>query len=481
MKRLLPQTLAGQMIALLLLALVGSQILSFWFFFDERRAAVRAAARGHVFSRTGSVVRLLGETPPRLHAKILDTTSNPRLRFWLSGKPIADQSTASDGRSALLTSHLRRELPPGIEMAFVNVIEEGALFSRPWRRRQARDHRVRENRPDRPWPRSEPRPRGENEHPRHHAHRLGLKVSVLIADQRWLNAETALFIPPLAWAMPSFVAIGLTAAALIIIVVVMVRRITRPMQRLATAADQLGRGEAVEPLREEGPRDVRQTTRAFDRMRERLQRFVTDRTTMLAAISHDLRTPLTTLRLRAEFIDDPEAKEKMLATIDEMNVMVEATLAFAREEAAQEDTRTIDLAALIESVCADLTDIGHDIEFTPAERMPYACRPVGLKRAIRNLVENAVRYGIRARAGIERSDTAYRIIVDDDGPGIPEGKLGTVFEPFMRLDESRNMESGGIGLGLSIVRSIVQSHGGEVGLENRPEGGLRATITLPLD
>ena len=202
---------------------------------------------------------------------------------------------------------------------------------------------------------------------------------------------------------------------------------------------------------------------------------------MLAAISHDLRTPLTTLRLRAEFIDDPEAKEKMLATIDEMNVMVEATLAFAREEAAQEDTRTIDLAALIESVCADLTDIGHDIEFTPAERMPYACRPVGLKRAIRNLVENAVRYGIRARAGIERSDTAYRIIVDDDGPGIPEGKLGTVFEPFMRLDESRNMESGGIGLGLSIVRSIVQSHGGEVGLENRPEGGLRATITLPLD
>ncbi len=481
MKRLLPQTLAGQMIALLLLALIGSQLLSFWFFFDERRAAVRTAAQGHVFSRTGSIVRLLSETPPRLHSQILDAINNPRLRFWLSREPVADESAAGDGRSALLTDNLRRELPSGIEKAFVNVHEDGALFSRPWRRRQAHDRRLRENRPDRPWPRSEPRPRGGSEHPRHHAHRLGLKVSVLIADQRWLNAETALFIPPLAWAMPSFVAIGLTAVALIIIVVVMVRRITRPMQRLATAADQLGRGEAVEPLREEGPRDVRQTTRAFDRMRERLQRFVKDRTTMLAAISHDLRTPLTTLRLRAEFIDDPEAKEKMLATIDEMNAMVEATLAFAREEAAQEDTRTTDLATLTESVCADLTDIGHDIEFTPAERMPYACRPVGLKRAIRNLVENAVRYGIRARARIERSDTAYRIIVDDDGPGIPEGKLGTVFEPFMRLDESRNMESGGIGLGLSIVRSIVQSHGGEVGLENRPEGGLRATITLPLD
>lgn len=481
MKRLLPQTLAGQMIALLLLALIGSQLLSFWFFFDERRAAVRAAARGQVFSRTSSIVRLLNETPPRLHTQILDAASNPRLRFWLSQEPIADEIGSDDGRGALLTDHLQHELPPGTEKAFVNVNEDGESFSRPWRRRQPHEHRAREYRPDRPWPRAGQRLREDSENPRLHGHRVGLKVSVLIADQLWLNAETALRVPPLTWALPSFVAIGVTAVALIIIVVVMVRRITRPMHRLATAADRLGRGESVKPLREEGPRDIRQTTRAFDRMRERLQRFVQDRTMMLAAISHDLRTPLTTLRLRAEFIDDPDAKEKMLATIDEMNAMVEATLAFAREESAQEDTHLIDLAALVESVCADLSDIGQDTRFEPHATVSYACRPIGLKRVVRNLIENAVRYGTRALVHMEVRDTAYLIFVDDDGPGIPEGKLDLVFEPFMRIDESRNEESGGIGLGLSIVRSIVQSHGGEVALANRAEGGLRATITLPRD
>lgn len=202
---------------------------------------------------------------------------------------------------------------------------------------------------------------------------------------------------------------------------------------------------------------------------------------MLAAISHDMRTPLTTLRLRAEFISDAETQEKMLATIDEMNAMVEATLTFAREEAAQEDTRTIDLAALIESICADLADLGHDAEFAPSDRAPYACRPVGLKRAIRNLVENAVRYGTRAAIRLERDAHTYIIIVEDEGPGIPEEKLNQVFEPFVRLDESRSKEGGGIGLGLSIVRSIVQSHGGEVALTNRAAGGLRATISLPRD
>ena len=130
-------------------------------------------------------------------------------------------------------------------------------------------------------------------------------------------------------------------------------------------------------------------------------------------------------------------------------------------------------------MCADFTDIGHDAEFTADQRATYACRPIGLKRAVRNVIENAVRYGVRAR--IEQSDTAFRIILEDEGPGIPEARLESVFEPFIRLDESRNMESGGIGLGLSIVRSIVQSHGGDVILENREEGGLRVTIALPLD
>ena len=186
------------------------------------------------------------------------------------------------------------------------------------------------------------------------------------------------------WALPSLLSMGVMAVALSLIVVVMVRRITRPLARLAAAAESLGRGETVLALAERGPLDVRQTTRAFNQMNDRLQRFVRDRTRMLAAISHDLRTPITSLRLRAEFVEDDETRAKILETLDEMQRMTEATLAFAREEAAREDTRTVDLAALIESLCDDLAEMGLDVAFAGAPRTPYPCRPVGIKRAVRN-------------------------------------------------------------------------------------------------
>ncbi len=170
-------------------------------------------------------------------------------------------------------------------------------------------------------------------------------------------------------------------------------------------------------------------------MRGRLQRFVQDRTRMLAAISHDLRTPITTLRLRAEFVEDEETRTKLLETLDEMQRMIEATLAFAREEAAAEDTRTVDLAALVESVAADLADLGQQVTFSGPERLPYVGRPIGLKRAVRNLIENAVTYGERARVALERGAAALRIVIDDDGPGIPEADMERVFAPFVRLEE----------------------------------------------
>jgi signal transduction histidine kinase len=200
---------------------------------------------------------------------------------------------------------------------------------------------------------------------------------------------------------------------------------------------------------------------------------------MLAAISHDLRTPITTLRLRAEFVDDEEARAKILETLDEMQRMIEATLAFAREEAAAEDTRTVDLAALVESLVADLVDLGHEVAFSGPERLAYACRPIGLKRAVRNLIENAIAYGERARVKLEPGALAVRIVIDDDGPGIPEADFERVFAPFVRLEESRSRETGGIGLGMAIARSIVRGHGGDIELANREEGGLKVVISLP--
>jgi signal transduction histidine kinase len=214
-------------------------------------------------------------------------------------------------------------------------------------------------------------------------------------------------------------------------------------------------------------------------MHDRLQRFVQDRTRMLAAISHDLRTPLTSLRLRAEFVDDEETRTKILETLDEMERMTEATLTFAREEARREDTRTVDLAALVESLCEDLRDLGMDVTYSGPSRLLYPCRSVSLKRALRNLIENAVGYGRRARVGLEQTATEVPIVIDDDGPGIPEADFERVFAPFVRLEESRSQETGGIGLGMAIARSIVRGHGGDITLANRPEGGLRATLHLP--
>jgi signal transduction histidine kinase len=199
---------------------------------------------------------------------------------------------------------------------------------------------------------------------------------------------------------------------------------------------------------------------------------------MLAAISHDLRTPLTSLRLRAEFVTDEETREKLLGTIEEMQAMTEATLVFAREEATGEPTRTVDLAALLESLCADLADLGWSVSFAEAEPMAYRCRADALRRALRNLIENAVRYGGQARVALGASADGIEITIDDDGPGIPPQDLERVFQPFVRLELSRNRSTGGVGLGLAIARGIIRAHGGDILLANRPHG-LRALLRLP--
>ena len=214
-------------------------------------------------------------------------------------------------------------------------------------------------------------------------------------------------------------------------------------------------------------------------MQERLSRFVGDRTRMLAAIGHDLRTPITALKLRAELVDDADNRERMRATLDDMQRMTEATLSFAGDDAGDEPSRVVDLASLVASVAADRADIGEDVVFEEAERLPYPCRQLALRRALGNLVENAVRYAGAARIRLEARKEGPRIVVEDRGPGIPEDRLEEVFKPFVRLEESRSRETGGSGLGLAIARSLVLAHGGALTLGNRDGGGLSATIELP--
>lgn len=455
--RLLPRTLGGQLIALLLAALAVSQIVAFLIYSDERSSAIREADRMGLLENTASVLRILWLSPPELREQLARAASSPRVRIW-----ITDESIISDpGRSAAVPSQVTRLFAESVrERVRIELVANNMMPAMPP--------------PERRFAIEAQRLPFQNEV-------YDVIVSAPLPDSGWVNAQTELSAQPVSWAWASTASSAVMAIAILAIVAFTARRATRPLRALANRADSLGRGSPGPPLSPEGPDEMRRVTTAFNGMQDRLQRFVADRTRMIAAIGHDLRTPITSLKLRTELLDDDEAKAKMLATLDEMQRMVEATLAFAKDEALEEEARSVDLAALVTSVVDDHADMGKDVRFAETARLLYRCRPNTLRRAISNLIDNAVKYGGRARVTLSVEDTGPVIAVEDRGPGVPEDRFDDVFQPFVRLEESRNSATGGVGLGLSIARSMVFAHGGDLVLQNRPEGGLRAEIRLPAE
>lgn len=472
LRRLWPQSLAGQLVVFLLAAMIVAQAVAFLIVTDERRIAVERTTRDQILTRTVDFARFVAETPAALQGRMMRNASDRRLRFEISDASLLDGADLDD-RDMALERRIADELGPLARE--VRVTYETEPFGR-WFR------------PQREPKRGEPGPpamkgldqQREMARPPMFRDFVGLTVSINLASGRWLNMRTLVRTQPPTFEGLALALMATTAIVLVVIVVFTVRRTTRPLRELASAAERFGRGEATQPLPERGPSDVRQTVIAFNAMQDRLRRFVDDRTRMLAAISHDLRTPITSLRLRAELVEDDETRAAMMATLADMQTMVEATLAFAKDEAAAEPTRTVDLAALLDSLCEDLAAMGKDVVCEESERLALACRSSALRRAFGNLIENAVIYGNRARVRLRREATSAVIEIDDDGPGIAEVDHARVFEPFVRLESSRSKQTGGIGLGLSIARTIVHAHGGDILLANLPGGGLRARVTLPI-
>jgi signal transduction histidine kinase len=305
------------------------------------------------------------------------------------------------------------------------------------------------------------------------------RAAIQLDDGMWVNAEYLYERGLPSWMTTVLYQEALVLALVILFIVPGIGFATRRLSEIARAADKLGRGEETAELSETGTREMRHVTQAFNQMSLRLRRFVQGRTQMLAGISHDMRTPITGLRLRTELVDDEENRDRMLALIDDMHHLTESTLALARDESFTEKSDIIDVSALTGNICDDLQDAGIDVTLDALPGINLMCRPHSLRRAIRNLAENGAKYGERSRIRLENDHESVRIIVDDDGPGIPEEKIEQAFQPFVRLEGSRSRATGGSGLGLAITRSIVRNHGGEIVLMNRPGGGLRATITLP--
>jgi signal transduction histidine kinase len=257
------------------------------------------------------------------------------------------------------------------------------------------------------------------------------------------------------------------------------RMTARPLKQLAQAAKDLGQDINHPPLELTGASEIRQASAAFNAMQARIRQYIFQRTQMLAAITHDLQTPLTRMRLRLEKVSDRDLQERLIGDLSAMQEMVREGLVLARSMDTTEAMQLLDLDSLLDSVCADAADAGQRVTLDGSAQMALLGRPRDLRRCLGNLIDNAVKYGKQAQVAVDRVGGAARIRIRDDGPGIAEPELARVFEPFYRIEGSRSRESGGTGLGLTIARNIAEQHGGSITLANRPEGGLEVTLMLP--
>jgi signal transduction histidine kinase len=470
MIRILPKSLFGQTLLILLAGLVVSHAFGSWIYTTDREQAVRAVGGFAAAQRIANLSRLVQEAPREWRERIVAGLSDQTLRVSLSNQPPTfDGANGDEDISRAIKDFLAEQVPAkfAVQPRVAVSASDGSPLAN-W-------HRMG---PGQMMGRGPMMRRGPM------MHGLGafrdLQVAMPLPDGQWLSFATNLPDTGPAFSSQFLVSMAVMAMIILGVTIWVVRRVTAPLASFAVAAERLGRDVAAPPVPETGTIETRQASRAFNDMQVRLRNLIEGHTRLLAAISHDLRTPLTLLRLRAENIENQPERDKMLATIAEMNSMIEATLNFARDEALAEPRRPTDLSSLLQSITDDMSEAGLPVTMDPAQPLIYECRPNAFKRAVTNLIDNAVKYGKTAHAAINATSKAIEITIDDDGPGIPETEIKRVLEPFYRVEESRSRETGGVGLGLAIALSAVQAEGGELMLGNRPSGGLRAVVRLPL-
>jgi signal transduction histidine kinase len=307
----------------------------------------------------------------------------------------------------------------------------------------------------------------------------GIVISLQLPSGRWLNTEVHShewhFQQKLDWMLKVTAAFAFVGG----VALFFIRRSSKPLHQLTAAARSFADGMETTDVVEDGPVDLRRAIRSFNAMQREVAGEMARRTGTLAAISHDIRTPLTALRVKAEMVDDPDVRDGLIASIARMERVTASALEYLKGESRGEPMRQVDLSALLESECAEFEELGHDVIFLGEPGVRRTCRPEAIVRAVRNLIDNAIKYGGNARISLLTAADSFDIVVADDGPGIPEDKLGIAMQPFQRLSNSRGGNGSGFGLGLAIARAIAEGHEGQLILgKNRPSG-LAATIRLP--
>ena len=436
LRLLWPRGLGGRTILVLSAAVVVVHLSTVLLYHDGAADQADAVFAGQVASRLANAAQTMAETArPERDARAHALSSPELVLHW--GEHAATEAPA--GAVALPAFRRRlQELAPGLGDVAVQFGVAGAMGARAM-----------------------------------------LSGSVQLTDGTFLNFSSTLAGEVLPGPVHStLLSTTLMAAGVVAVASMMLRSLIRPLRRLASAADAIGRGPEV-AVAETGPEEVRHVAQAFNGMQARIHRLMQDRTQALAAVSHDLRTPITRLRLRAGFLDDPEMQAAMDADLEEMEAMIEATLAYLRGETETEPRQVTDLAALLSTLTDNVCDAGGRATYAGPNHIAIPLHSSAVRRAFANLVNNAVAYGGGAQVTAARSGEGVLVKVEDTGPGIPEGDLDRVFEPFQRLEHSRNRGTGGVGLGLAIARQAIENDGGSVRLSNRAGGGLCAEVFLP--
>ncbi len=447
MKRLIPDSLAARTLVVLILGLALSHAISIALYATDRSEALVSIDGRHIGERIATVDRLTQGSSPGDRQRLVNLASDTGFKVSLSSaSAIEKQPQVSEQFSRLrdsLVSHLDDEPNREIRLRYMDMKPENA--------NNLAGKAVKT-----------------------------VMISISQKGQNWLNFAVSLQPSKPFWSFRYTLSMLVMLAAVAFFSSIFVRQLTQPLQQFARASQQLGVDVAAPPLPERGPLEIRLATQAFNQMQRRIRRFVEDRTQMIAAISHDLGTPIARMRLRAEFVDDAEQQQKMLADLEHMEKMVFSALSFARDDSAREPMAKVDFRTMMHRVCDDISDAGFQVSLSiKEETMPCSCRPVAMRRALSNLVENAARYGNEARVAVAKQNDGIMVIIDDDGPGIPQDRHEDVFKPFYRLETSRSRETGGTGLGMTVARSTIRAHGGDIILSNRDEGGLRMEVYLP--
>lgn len=452
--RLAPRSLTGQLALLMLVAFLVAQFISLWLFTGERGNALQANLRIETAERAAAVVLALEAAEPENRPGVLAAARSHQAQFEVGESAISLKETELPAVRSRVTDVLGS--PREIRAEEVGISpRDGRPMTPPAALAWLRDRLLAAG-----------------------IAPTELRLSVLLKDGTWLNVRSRNDLRDFQLPPAILGTILLSLALIMAALWLGMRRITGPLRHLAQAAEEMGIDAPAFSMPRGGPDEVRALSDAMERMQARISGMVADRTRMLAALGHDLRSPITALRLRAEMVDDDETRERMAAILDEMQDMVEATLAYARGVSPDQPMEPTDISRLLLDLASELSETGPQVVTGTMEPVTLPLRRTPMRRALRNLIENAQRYGGGAVIGLSRMGSDVVISIDDKGPGIPDADLSRVFEPFTRLEQSRSRETGGVGLGLPIARAILHAHGGTVELTNRAKGGLRATITL---